>query len=251
MTVMLQRTSITLSLLALAVAGPGVAIAEPVPSPVAQTVSVSLDTALLDAVNATRRTMALSALDTHIGLTSVAAAHARDMAEKGYVGYADQDGVPLLDLVRIAERQSLIGSFASNIAVLPASATPAQIHAALMSDPGNAENLARGFTHAGMGTYEAGGRVYVVQLFARIDGTLSQPLPMKLAGSTLLQPALASSNMTPVGWSLVSANGDLVARGGGRRLQSTSGQTLEGYLNLDVAVGTDIYSLRGPYVQVD
>lgn len=158
--------------------------------------------------------------------------------------------MPLLDQVRIAERQSLIGSFGSNIAVLPAGATPAQIHAALLSDPGNAENLARGFTHAGMGTHEAIGRLYVVQLFARIDGTLSEPLPMRLAGSTVLQPALAG-NMTPVGWSLISAEGDLVARGGGRRVQSSSGLPVEGYLNLDVAVSTDIYSLRGPYVQVD
>lgn len=158
--------------------------------------------------------------------------------------------MPLLDQVRIAERQSLIGSFGSNIAVLPAGATPAQIHAALLSDPGNAENLARGFTHAGMGVHEANGRLYVVQLFARIDGTLSEPLPMRLAGSTVLKPALAG-NMTPVGWSLISAEGDLVARGGGHRVQSSTGLPLEGYLNLDVAVGTDIYSLRGPYVQVD
>lgn len=250
-TVMLHRASITLSLLALAVAGPVVAIAQPAEQTVSSTVAPSLDTSLLDEVNASRRSMALAPLDTHLGLAGVASAHARDMAEKGYVGYADTAGVPLLDQVRIAERQSLIGSFASNIAVLPASATPAQIHAALLSDPGNAENLTRGFTHAGMGTYEAGGRLYVVQLFARIDGSLNQPLPLKLAGSTLLQPALVNSGMTPVGWSLVSADGNLVARGGGKRVQSSSGQPLEGYLNVDVAVGTDIYSLRGPYVQVD
>lgn len=248
---MLHRTSITLSLLALAVAGSVVALAQPAAQSATSTLAPSLDTSLLDKVNATRQSLALAPLDTHLGLAGVAAAHAQDMAEKGYIGYADTAGVPLLDQVRLAERQSLIGSFASNIAVLPAGATPAQIHAALLSDPGNAENLSRGFTHAGMGTYEAGGRLYVVQLFARIDGALSQPLPLKLAGSTTLQPALANSAMVPVGWSLMSANGDVVARGGGKRLQSSSGKPLEGYLNVDVAVGTDIYSLRGPYVQVD
>ena len=186
-TVMLHRASITLSLLALAVAGPVVAVAQPAAQSATSTIAPSLDSSLLDEVNASRRTLALSALDTHLGLAGVASAHARDMAEKGYVGYADTSGVPLLDQVRIAERQSLIGSFASNIAVLPAGATPAQIHAALLSDPGNAENLTRGFTHAGMGTHEADGRLYVVQLFARIDGSLNQPLPLKL-NSTLLQP---------------------------------------------------------------
>ena len=55
----------------------------------------------------------------------------------------------------------------------------------------------------------------MVQLFARIDGELDQPLPLQLTGSTVIRPSLASANMTPVGWSLSNERGDLLARGGG------------------------------------
>ena len=45
--------------------------------------------------------------------------------------------------------------------------------------------------------------------------------------------------MTPVGWSLSDERGDLLARGGGRRIQADA-LPMAGYLNLDVAVGPDI-----------
>jgi hypothetical protein len=208
------------------------------------------DADLLQIANAARAKLRLSALGAHEGLAGVASAHARDMAIKGYVGYADQSGLSLLDQVRLADRTALIGSFASSVAVLDAGASPEMIHDAIQSDASNAENLRRGFSHAGIGSHVAGGRLYVVQLFARIDGELDQPLPLQLTGSTVIHPSLASANMTPVGWSLSDERGDLLARGGGRRIQADT-HPVEGYLSLDVAVGPDIYTLRGPYVQVN
>ncbi len=257
---MLQHTSISLSFVVLALAGPGMATAQTNLEPVSYTeVRATAETAasvyrpdadLLEIANTARAKLGLSALGAHEGLASVASAHARDMAVKGYVGYADQSGLSLLDQVRLADRTALIGSFASSVAVLDAGASPEMIHDAIQSDASNAENLRRGFSHAGVGSHVAGGRLYVVQLFARIDGELDQPLPLQLTGSTVIHPSLASANMTPVGWSLSDERGDLLARGGGRRIQADA-LPMSGYLNLDVAVGPDIYTLRGPYVQVN
>ncbi len=259
-TLMLQRTSMFMSLLVLALAGPGMAVAqsglvpasfgETAPADMSASASRALEGKLLAIANQTRTANALAPFSADAGLAAVARAHARDMAVRGYVGYADTSGLSLLDQVRVTDRTALIGSFGSSIAVLDSSATAAEVHAAIQSDPANAENLRRGFDHAGVGIHEADGRLYVVQLFARIDGQLDQPLPMQLTEATLLEASLAGRNMTPVGWSVSDASGDVLARGSGRRIQSSSREPLQGYLNLDVAVGTDVYTLRGPYVQV-
>lgn len=181
----------------------------------------------------------------------MADAHARDMAINGYVGYTDQSGLTLLDKVRIADRTALIGSFASSVAVLDAGASAQMIHNAIQSDAGNAESLRRDFSEAGIGSYVDGGRVFVVQIFARIDGELDIPLPMQVTDGRRIQYSLNSENMTAVGWSVRDESGDILARGGGRRIQTGSPATLKGYLNLDVAMGTDVYTLRGPFVRVN
>jgi uncharacterized protein YkwD len=250
-----------MSLLVLALAGPGMAAAQanlfPASFSEIKTADLgatnihALDAALLAIANETRAAYALEPLSEDEGLAAVARGHAKDMAIRGYVGYADPSGVSLLDQVRMTYRTALIGSFGSSIVVLDSDATPAEIHKVIQSDAANAENLRRGFDHAGVGTYESDGRLYVVQIFARIDGELAKPLPMQLTEATLLEPALSSTSMTPVGWSLSDANGDLLARGGSRRMLSSRTEPVAGFLNLDVAVGNDVYTLRGPYVQVN
>ncbi len=258
---MLQRTYMSLSFAVLAFAGPGMALAQTdlVPAafsefrmPTVQAQGIStLESELLGIANEERAEMALGRLDAHEGLNAVARAHARDMAVKGYVDTADPSGLSLFDQVRQADRTALIGSFGSSIAVLNSAASAEDIHAVIQSDPENVEILRRGFGHAGVGTYQADGRLYVVQLFARIDGELRQPLPMQLTAGTDLHPSLIGENMTPVGWSLNNQSGGILARGSGRRVQTTRGEPMAGYLNLDVAVGTDVYTLRGPFVQVN
>lgn len=260
-TLMLQRTYISLSYAVLAFAGPGVAIAQTDLVPVSYSEfrmptvqahgSSTLDTLLLGIANDDRAGLSLARLEAHDGLSAVARAHARDMSVRGYVGYTDPSGLSLFDLVRQANRTALIGSFGSSIAVLNAGASPAEIHAAIQSDPANAEILRRGFGHAGVGTYTSDGRLYVVQLFAQIDGELKQPLPMQLTEATVINPSLNSESMTPVGWSLDDQRGDVLARGSGRRVQTAKGEPIAGYLNLEVAVGNDVYTLRGPFVQVN
>jgi hypothetical protein len=39
-------------------------------------------------------------------------------------------------------------------------------------------------------------------------------------------------------------------RGTGERIRDSQGARVEGYLNLDVAMGPDVYTFRGPYVRV-
>jgi len=209
-----------------------------------------METALAAIANTARALNAIEPLATHPGLADVARAHALDMAVRGYVGYADPSGLSLLDQVRLSERSALIGSFGSSIVVLDASASAKQVHDALQSDPANAANLRRNFSHVGIGAHVSGDRLYVVQLFARIDGVLDKPLPVRLTEATVIRPSLVASDMTPVGWSLSDASGEVLARGSGRRIQSSRNEPLQGYLNLDVAVGTDVYTLRGPYIQV-
>lgn len=258
---MLQRTSISLSLLVLALAGPGVATAQAdwhtgldpqARALLEQPLMASrLDAELLAIANRDRARLGLSAMEANDSLAATARGHARDMALSGYVSYSDPAGRSLLDQVRLSDRTALIGSFGSSIAVLDEGASAEEIHAAIQSDAANAEMLRKGFSHAGTGTYTFGGRVHIVQLFARIDGALQSPLPESVSYSELITPSLAGAGMTPVGWSVSDAKGQTLARGNGRRILSGTREPVAGYLNLDVAVGTDVYTLRGPFVQVN
>lgn len=53
-----------------------------------------------------------------------------------------------------------------------------------------------------------------------------------------------------VSWSVSGQDGQLL-RGSGDRLRNWRGQLIEGYLNPDVAVGQDVYTLRGPFVRMN
>lgn len=50
-----------------------------------------------------------------------------------------------------------------------------------------------------------------------------------------------------VSWSVSGQGGATLLRGSGDRLLDLRGQPIEGYLNLDVTVGQDVYTLRGPF----
>jgi uncharacterized protein YkwD len=255
---MLQHTSkITYAALML-VLSQGLAHSQQLPQAVTQaagrfdtaTSPVNLDEQLLLEANRIRAAAGLEAFSEDASLQQVAMAHARDMAMGGYIGYSDPVGRSLLEQVRFADRTSLISSFGSIVAVMPATATANDIQVAIQSDPGNAENLSRNFSHAGLATFKHGDRLYVVQLFARIDGALDKPLPLQMTSATRLEAALLDDAMQPLGWSVSAPSGEIVARGSGTRLRTDPRQTVEGYLNLDVAMGNEIYTLRGPFVKV-
>lgn len=258
---MLQWKYRTLSLLALAVAAPGVALSEAVApallSPREAGTSAApgeaghFDDQLLQLVQEARFGEGLDGLAAHRSLTMVAQAHAKDMAKRRYAADVTPEGLSLLDTVRREDRQTLYSSFGTTIAVAEAGADPRSVLAALMSDPSNSENLLRGgFDHVGIGSFEQDGRLYVVQLLARVEGRLEAPLPMYAGDAESLRAEFSARGMTPVSWSVNDRSGQTLLRGTGERIRDSQGVRVEGYLNLDVAMGPDVYTFRGPYVRV-
>lgn len=262
MTVMLQYRYSALSLLALALAVPGVAHSQPgiseklspqeSPPAVINSPTLMIEADLFQRVGAERRAARISALEHHETLSRVATSHAMDMASRGYAADVTPEGLSLLDQIRKADRQTLYSAFGANIAIVEAGAGAEALHRLLMSDEANAANLLRpGFDHMGIGAVEKDGRLYLVQLMARIEGELVRPLPVNARPDDSLKATYTSAVMSPVSWSISDGEGVTLLRGAGQTLRQTSGRPVEGYLNLDVAVGTDIHSLRGPYVRVD
>ena len=258
---MLQWKYRTLSLLALAVAAPGVALSETVspgllsPSEAGITATPGLaehfDDQLLQLVQEARFDEGLAGLAAHQSLTMVAQAHAKDMAKRGYAADATPEGLSLLDTVRREDRQTLYSSFGTAIAIAEAGADARSVLAALMSEPSNSENLLRGgFDHVGIGSFEQDGRLYVVQLLARVEGRLEEPLPMYAGDAESLRAEFSARGMTPVSWSVNDQSGQTLLRGTGERIRDSQGSRVEGYLNLDVVMGPDVYTFRGPYVRV-
>ena len=258
---MLQLKYRTLSLLALAVAAPGVALSEAVSSALlspsesataAQSAeAVQFDQQLMQLIQAARYDAGVAGLAAHQTLTMVAEAHARDMAQRQYAADVTPEGLSLLDTVRQEDRQTLYSAFGTAIAIAETGADPKAVLAALMSDPANSENLLRGgFDHAGIGSFEKDGRLYVVQLLARVEGQLAQPLPMSAGAADSLRAEFSARGMTPVSWSVSDEAGQTLLRGTGERIRDAQGAQVEGYLNLDVAMGPDVYTFRGPYVRV-
>lgn len=259
---MLQLKYRALSLLALAIAAPGVALSESgslarfSPGESGNTITpadrsnVSRD--LFSAIDGVRREAGQEQLSEHPKLTEVAQAHARDMARRHYAADVSPEGLTLLDHVRQADRQTLYSAFGTAIAVVDAGSSAESVLSALMSDAFNKENMLRpGFDHVGIGAVEQDRRLYVVQLLARVEGELERPLPVNAIGVESLRADLAGRGMTPVSWSLSNSEGATLLRGSGEKIRDPRGEGAEGYLNLDVAMGPDIYTLRGPYVRVN
>ena len=199
----------------------------------------------------TRSTSNMTDLENLASLNEAARLHAMDMVARKYAAHQDPEGRDHLDRVRILDRQRLIGASGANLAVLPASATPEDAFAALVSDKNNAANLTReAFTHMGIGAATDGEQLYVVQLFARVDGQLKKALPMVLATKTDLSATYAEAGFTPVGWHLEDSSGKRVASGSNERLSAQTGTQDLSKLSIDIAYGNDIYTLKGPIVSL-
>jgi len=181
-------------------------------------------------------------------LNEAARLHAYDMAVRGYAAHEDLEGRTHLDRVRMVDRSHLISSFGANVVVVKAGTSPEDIQKVLLADGANAANFKRGeFDHMGIATVESDGLIYVVELFARVDGRLDTPMPMAAAPRMNLA-ANYGDNLEPVGWSVVSASGQTLMRGIGNKLPSTLPDIKEGFLQMDVALGKDVYTLKGPAI---
>lgn len=199
--------------------------------------------------NEVRAQQGRDALGHLSSLDQAARIHGYDMAVRDYISHDDPEGRSQLDRVRMIDRSVLIGAFGANLAVVGADATPEEAFRALMSDPANAANLTREeFDHLGVTAVRSGDRIYLMQLFARVEGRLRTPVPATLDQRTDLQAQFAESRAEPVGWSVVSPDGQVLARGIGEWTPEALPAGQSGYLNIDMALGKDRYTLKGPAV---
>lgn len=192
-----------------------------------------------------------ASLENLATLNEAARIHAYDMAVRGYVAHEDMEGRSHLDRVRLLDRTHLMGAFGANMAIVDDSATPEEAYRALMADPANKANLKRGeFDHTGVAAVRANGRIYLVQLFSRVEGKLQAPVPTQMNGKTDLKAVFAESRAEPLGWSVVSTSGNVLAKGIGDRVPASELKGQSGYLTIDMALGKDRYTLKGPAVSL-
>lgn len=251
-----------MSLLALAIAAPGVALSEPASVPFLSPGDSAAEERLsprntfmaefFAGIQDMRARAGVEALTESAALTEVAQAHARDMIRRNYAADVSPEGLTLLDQVRVADRRSLYSEFGSAVLIVDAEAGADKVLASLMSDPANAANILRGtFDHAGIGLAQDNGQLYIVQLLARVDGHLESPIPVQAGVVDSLKADLSMPGAKPVSWSVSDGNGSTLMRGSGERIRDAQGRSIAGYLNVDVAMGPDVYSLRGPYIEVN
>ncbi len=194
----------------------------------------------------------LAAFATRDSLDRAARAHALDMAARGYVAHSDPEGRNHLDRLRALDRTLLVGATGANVAVVPKSYGPIDAFNALIEDEVNRENLTRSsFTHAGVGVAEGPDALYLVQVFAQVDGELETPLPLRLPALASVKAELLNPRFEPEAWRLEASDGRPVRRGLGTTiLARNGGPDADGpyYLEIDARLGTAVYALNGPMV---
>ena len=182
-------------------------------------------------------------------LDKAARLHAYDMAVRGYASHEDPEGRSHLDRVRMVERSHLIGAFGANVVVVKAGASAEEVQKIMLADAANAANFRRAeFDHMGVAAVQSNGMLYVVELFARVDGTLDTPLPAVAPPHTDLAANFSDDKLEPAGWSVVSPAGKTLLRGMGEKLPATLPDIEEGFLQMDVTLGNDVYTLKGPAI---
>ncbi len=209
-----------------------------------------LENLLFELTNSDRADAGVARLNRRASLDQAARAHALDMAERGYAGHNDLEGRGHVYRMRALDREVFASVTGGNVAVLESGTEARAIYRAIQADETNRANMFRdSFTDTGIGVAEKGGKVYVVQMLTRIDGELSHPLPLKIAGMTEISPRLNEAMFRAASWSLTDASGRRLSGSRAMRLSETAlSPAQEAYLNLIVEVDTDVYVLRGPAV---
>jgi len=205
-----------------------------------------VEAGLADRVAERRQSAGAGRLEIREGLNRAARLHAIDMAARDYAGHSDSAGRGHLERARTLDRTGLYASMGGNVTTLR-SDNPRVIDRAIASESVNRDNIERqDFTHMGVGAAEANGRLYVVQLFARLDGELNREAPVRIAGSERLQPAFAQRSMRLEGVALSAEDGAVIAVSRNPLVSDPGGQARNAYLVVAARDGDTVYSLRGP-----
>lgn len=208
----------------------------------------------IDALTEYRRArFNMEPLGHRASLDAAARLHALDMATRGYGAHTSPEGLGHLDRVRRIDRSVLIGASGANITIVPAGTEPIDAFNALISDPVNAENLVRdAFTHAGVGVAEAAnGQVYIVQVFAQVDGELDEPLAYALNASHPVGATFADARFEQAGWRLSVPETGASTRGYGDALGARRLGDGVANLAIEAELGNRVYELSGPAVEVN
>lgn len=207
-----------------------------------------LEARLLKAINARRDRADIDALEGREGLTKAARLHAMDIALRDYIAHKDPEGRSHLDRIRLLDRTGLYGEAGGNIAIVGVDKA-GSIDERISADEVNYANLTRpGFTHAGVGVVEAEGRLYAVELFARLDGELSEPLPYKVTRLDNIHPRFADDSFALERVSLESTGGKRLGLSLNPRLVNIEHTGETASLDIAASDGETVYTLRGPTV---
>ncbi len=208
-----------------------------------------------DLFTLTERLRAKNGLDAHgtrESLNRAARAHALDMATRGFAGHQDLEGRGHVERLRALDRKLIFGATGANIVVVDAKAGGDEIYNALIADEVNKENLVRGaFSHMGLGLAQSGDKLYVVQLFTRLEGELRDNLPLTLSAVAEVETQFSDPLLYQDGWTLQAGDGTRIARGLAPRLQSGQLQDGTAYLGIVARIGADTYMLKGPAVSAN
>lgn len=207
-----------------------------------------IEAQLLEAINVRRDRADVDDVDTRDGLTEAARLHAMDIALRDYIAHRDPEGRTHLDRIRLLDRTGLYGEAGGNIAIVGIDKAAA-IDERISADEVNYANLTRpGFSHAGVGVVEAEDRLYAVELFARLDGELSEPLPYKVTRLDNIHPRFVDDSFALERVSLESTGGKRLGLSLNPRLVNIEHTGETASLDIAASDGETVYTLRGPTV---
>ncbi|MEO0465956.1 MAG: CAP domain-containing protein [Pseudomonadota bacterium] len=191
----------------------------------------------------------LAPLNARASLGYAARLHAMELAAREQASHTDSLDRSHLDRLRILDRRAVFGASGANIAVVPAGTSPEDAFNALIADPVNAENLTRDvFTHSAVGVAEStNGDVYVVQLFAQVDGELDAPAPIILNTPLSVSASLDNSGFHQSGWRLEAGDSTL-RRASGEMVRAPIFGSGTGFIEIEAELGTATYRLKGPAI---
>lgn len=217
----------------------------------AVTVEADFEADLLTRMNAARQAVGLSPLALREGFTKASRAHSLDMAERGYAAHSDPEGRDHLFRMRAIDRQTLIG--ASGAAVLKASngADAGDLFVLMQEDAqNNANMMSEAFTDVGFGIVRDDSGVHLTAVFATVEGELTEPLPLTVAGYASMRTALFDPRSARVSWGLThESSGELLAKGNADRIAAKRIESVDiAALDIVVEDRRSIHALKGPLV---
>ncbi|MEO0785921.1 MAG: CAP domain-containing protein [Pseudomonadota bacterium] len=215
-----------------------------------QASSIAAETQIAALSERHRAQYGLDPLPVRQSLKTAARAHAMDMAARGYASHVSPEGLNHLDRLRRLDRTALFGATGANIAILDPGTDAIAAFNAIISDEVNAENLRRtGFSHMGVGVASApDGRIFVVQLFAKVDALLDTPMPHMVSAPQSTSSHFVDTDFRADDLWLTSKDGSAHVAHDIVPARHTSG---EAAIEMEARLGTATFTLHGPVVTIE